>query len=460
MVKSRRNLYDRSVTNFLGRYYLAYNRCVSIVAILLALLTTQVLSDEAGTVSSTTLPSGMKVIVREGHVANLAAVEIWVRAGSINESDANNGVSHFVEHMIFKATSKYGPGQIDREIEGLGAELNGGTSKDWVHFYTTVASEYLPTALEVLADAVVNAQFRPEDIDKERQVILDEIAQGENDPSHRAYGLFSQAAFAVHPYRLPPMGTRESVGRLSRDDLVAYYNRYYTPGNMCVVIAGDVKKSDALSLVQRVFSGFSRPTFDVPTAPAEPKITEPRVRSVKTDSNQTYVIVGYQVPGCAAFRECCALDVILEILGDDHRGRISAALTAQGIKFSKSGAEFVTQREPTYLYVLAAVDPADADKAASVLLQELRRLAEEPPSPGELLQAKRLVEGGDLFEQETYSGQARALGQYESIASFDLALKHLTIVREITAEEVRSVAEKYFGTENYCRVTIGPESKG
>ena len=430
---------------------------VFVTTVLLMVLSPPVLAATLDDVAVATLPSGMKVIVREGHAVNLAAVDVWIKAGSVNETEANSGVSHFVEHMIFKATRKYGPGQIDREIEGLGAELNGGTSRDWAHFYTTVASEYLPAALEILADAVTNAQFRPEDVERERGVILDEIARADSDPSHRAFDLFSQTAFAVHPYKLCPVGAKDSVSRLTREDLVAYYDRYYVPANVCVVIAGDIPKADAIALAGRAFAGFEGATQPAADPPPEAPMASPRVWRFRLPTERAYIVVGYHV-AAADFKEICALDVVLALFGDTYRGRVPAALNTSGIGFDEIAVNFITQRYATTFSVLVSVDPGDVDGAVPVLLAEFRRLVEERVPPDELAQAKRLVEGGDLFEQETFSGQARALGLYDSIASsYDLALKYGSTVRSVSDADIMAAVGKSFGEDNYCVVIIEPE---
>lgn len=434
-------------------------RFLDIVVLIAVFGASATLAGPADEVSVTTLPNGMKVIVREGHAINLVAVDVWIRAGSVNETDATSGVSHFVEHMIFKATSKYGPGEMDRQIEGVGAELNGGTSRDWAHFYTTVASEYLPTALDVLANAVTNPQFKAEEIEKERRIILDEIARSDGNSSQHVFNLFSQAAFSVHPYRFPPTGMRESIARLTRDDLVTYYNRYYAPGNTCVVIAGDVSKSDAVALVEKAFAGFTTASRgDSIPVPMEPPITSPRVKRFESQKDQTYLVLGYFAPPASQFKEACALDVMLAILGDTYEGRISAALNAKGIQFGAINTDFISQRYPTTFSTLVSVAPKDADAVVSILLAEYSRLGSEPVSDAEFQLAKRLVEGGDLFDQETFAGQARALGLYESIASYDLALKYAPMVRSLTAADIMEVAAKCFGPINYCLARIEPAS--
>ena len=409
-----------------------------------------------GNVSVTTLPNGMRVIVREGHAVNLVAVDIFIKAGSVNETEQNNGLSHFVEHMIFKATKKYGPGQIDREIEGVGAELNGGTTKDWVHFYTTVASGYLPTALDVVSDAIMNAQFRPEDMEKERQVVLDEIARANADPTRVALDRFMQVAYSAHPYRLPLTGTRESMGKLTRDDLVVYYNRYYVPANTCISIAGDVSPAEAVSLVQHAFAGFDRPAQAVPAPPVEPPSLSALTQQFQSPDKKAYVVLGYHVGPTSEIKEACTLDVILAMLGDTFLGRISEAMNAKGIKFTEIKINYIIQRDPSVLTALVSVDPADADKVVPILESEFGRLVSEMVSDGELSMAKRLVEGSDLFDQETFSGQARTLGLYDSIGSYDYALKYAETVRSVMASDVAAVARKYFAKTNSCTITLKP----
>lgn len=433
---------------------------VLILALWLAPVFVRPPAASAEDVSVSILPNGMKVIMREGHAINLAALDIWVKSGSVNETEADNGVSHFVEHMIFKATERYGPGEIDREIEGLGAELNGGTSKDWVHFYTTVASEHLPTALDALADAIMNAKFSGEDVEKERQVILDEIARAESNPSQRALSLFSRTAFVVHPYRLPPMGTRESVSGLSRDELIEYYKRHYRPENITVVIAGDVHAGEALNAVNKAFRGFTTSgglEDAISAPPAEPAPATTRARRFRSLNGKTYVVLGYHAARAADLKEVCALDVMLALLGDTYHGRVSTSLSAKGIAFSSITTDFVTQRHPSTFAVLVSAEPSQTDKVISVLTGEFRRLVTEAVPNAELAQAKRAAEGGDLFDQETFAGQARALGLYDATASHDFALKYGAVVRSLTSSDILKAAQKYFGSRNCCVAIIEPE---
>jgi zinc protease len=410
-----------------------------------------------------TLPNGMRVIVKEGHTVNLVSVDVWIKAGSVNEDASKNGISHLTEHMVFKATKKYGPGQIDREIEGIGAEVNGGTSKDYVHFYTTVASQYLPTALDVLSDAVMNALFRAEDVEKERRVVLDEIARDESDPLRRAIDMFIDSAYSTHPYRLHAAGSRDSVSKLTRDELYAYYCRRYTPRNTCVSVAGDVSLQDALKAVSRAFDGYERihPDSGVDTVPPkEPARSEPSVHSFTwQQSSKAYVILGFPAAPASSMRDVCALDTIVELFGDTYRGRISSALSASQIKFGQVVTDFVTQKYPGMIYVVAVVAPSDVSKAADVILNEFRRVAADPVSMAESADAKSRALGSDLYEMETFSGQARILGMYDCISSCDQVQERASTIPGLSASDISSTAKAYFTGNNYTLVTIEPESK-
>jgi predicted Zn-dependent peptidase len=221
------------------------------------------------------------------------------------------------------------------------------------------------------------------------------------------------------------------------------------------VIAGEVSTDDAIKLVKKAFDGFQRRSVQI-SLPVEPAPESPRIGYFASMTDQSYVVFGYRGPSASDFRDVCALDVLLTIMGDTYRGRVSSALIANKIQFSKITTDFVIQRYPSTFSVQVAVNPVDADRVAPILQSEFERLTREPVSFDELSQAKRVAEGSDLYEQETFAGQARALGLYQSIASYDLALKYGSTVHGISAGDLISVAQKYFADNNYCLARINP----
>jgi zinc protease len=212
-------------------------------------------------------------------------------------------------------------------------------------------------------------------------------------------------------------------------------------------------------MVKAAFSGMkSSPASAVrEEAPEEPSPTEPRVSRVKSPTSQAYVVTGYMGPSASDFKDACAMDVILVILGDTQSGRLSAAFAGAGVRFGKISSDFTTQKYPSTVSVLAATSPGAVDAAAGVIQKEFQRLAEEPVSDAELASAKRIVEGGDLFDQETYSGQARLLGLYDMVGTFDMSLRYASTVRSLSAEYIREAAKKYFKRGGEIRLVMEPD---
>ncbi len=432
---------------------------IFIIASVFIVICSSVNAEKVTHITKTTLQNGMQLIVREGHSINLAAVDIWIKAGVVNETPETNGISHFIEHMIFKTTSKYASGQIDREIEGLGAELNGGTSKDWVHFYTTVNSAYLPSVIEILSDAIMGAQFKPEDVEKERQIILDEIARAESNPIKQTMNLFAKHFYGSHPYSLVPAGTREAISSLTRDELYAYYKKMYTPSNICVVITGDVTLEKATEMVKKSFEGFSNGSDNTTSELPEPlKIPdEPSAVKYHLPYDKAHVVLGFAAASASELKESCILDTLLIILGDTKSGRIASALNDAKINYTYISTDFIDQKYTSAFSVHVVVDPKDTEIASSIILTQLLLLSYEPVSSNELLHAKRIVEGQHLFMQETFAGQARLLGMYNAIGSWDYSLKYGPTVQKLNAADITKTAIKYFSKNNYTLLVISPE---
>lgn len=428
----------------------------SIFAILLLISPLQAGQDSD--TKTTVLPNGLRIIVHERREVNLAAVDVWVRTGSVNETEETSGITHFIEHTAFKRTKNYGPSEIDRTIEGVGAEINAATSRDWIHFYTTTASEHLPTALNVLSDVVMNPLFNEDDVDKERLVILDELAKMDSDPAYLAQSMFAKSIFGGHPYSLPPAGTAASIGSITAKELLDYYGRTFNPQSTIVVIDGDVYSDFAIAEVERAFSDWTPLVQPVlrPDPPAPEPIMTPRVERYQASINQAYVVLGFIAPGAHDLKEMCAFDLLLAMTGNTYQGRIASALNSKGIRFSRITSDYNPQKLPSAIKVTVAVDPRDTDKVAPALLTEFVRLTREAPAETELSAAKRTVIGGDMYDQETFSGQARVIGLYECIGTYRYAFDYSGTVGSITARDVNAIASKYIGENNYSLVILEP----
>lgn len=203
------------------------------------------------------LDNGLTVIHQHTPAMPVAAVDVWVKAGSVVEPDEWSGMAHFLEHMIFKGTSKTAPGRFDREVEHRGGITNAATSYDYAHYFITTAAQHLEETLPYLADILLNAAIPDDEFDRERDVVLEEIRQSYDNPDCVAFQVLSETVYQRHPYGRPILGDEETLMARSPDDMRAFHRTYYQPENLTVVVVGDVSQDAALSLVDRTFHNFS-----------------------------------------------------------------------------------------------------------------------------------------------------------------------------------------------------------
>jgi zinc protease len=405
----------------------------------------------ADSIKLKTLPNGLRVVVREAREAPLVTIDLWVRAGSARETAETNGVAHFVEHLLFRGTAKRGRGEIDRDIEQLGATLNATTSRDWMHLYTTVASRYWQNALEVIADAVQNSALRPDDVEREQMIILDELARAADNPIRDANQRLAELLFQKHPYRLPVAATRDSIIRIQREQVVAFYQKFFVPNNASLVIVGDVSAAEAFAAVEKLFGAWARRDITDPEPEPEPPPETPRRAQFKVRRGSPVVGIGFMAPSVKEVKDVCAVDLLLALLGR-RDGLLTRLLVGQGIA-TRVNTEFLTQRYPGIFSIVVEL-PAKGDPAQveAIVIEALQQLAKTPFSDAEVARAKREILGEYLFGMETTEGQASTLGFYEMIDTHLFATEYEKNILAVTPEDVRRAVEKYLNPE--CRVVV------
>ncbi len=199
------------------------------------------------------LPNGQTLIVQEVRNNPIVTIDTWVKTGSINENDTNNGVSHFLEHLFFKGTKKHPVGEFDRILESKGAVINAATSKDFTHYYITIPSEYFNTALELHSDMLINPQIPRKELEKERKVVLEEISKDGNTPSKKVFENLNTMMYSTHPYKRKVIGTSEIVSTITREEILDYFNKHYAPSNMVTLVIGDVDTAEVQEKVAQYF---------------------------------------------------------------------------------------------------------------------------------------------------------------------------------------------------------------
>ena len=396
-------------------------------------------------VFETFLPNGLKVILLENHKAPLVTFQVWYRVGSRNESWEKTGLSHVLEHMMFKGTEKIGPEEFSRIIQENGGNLNAFTSYDYTAYYENLSSDRIQVAIDLEADRMQNLVLREEDFRTERMVVMEERRlRTEDNPQAVLIEQVMATAYQIHPYRWPIIGWMEDLARLTLEDLKACYRTYYNPVNAFLVVVGDFKKEELLPKIEKAFGSISKgiaPNQDRNKEPAQ--LGERRI-SVKKEAQLPFLVMGYHVPNLRE-QDSYVLEVITTILSGGKSSRFYQNLVREKrLVLSADAGHSLRSRDPSLFYLSADLLPGkelvDVEKA---LEQELERLQKEPLVEQELEKVKNQIEASFIFGQDSIFSQALQLARYEIAFSWKAIDDYLPSIRKVTPEDIQRVAKKY-----------------
>jgi len=257
------------------------------------------------------LPNGQTLVVQENHNNPIVTIDTWVRTGSINETDTNSGVSHFLEHLFFKGTKKHPVGEFDNILESKGAVVNAATSKDFTHYYITIPSQHFDTALELHADMLTDPQIPRKELEKERKVVLEEISKDLNTPAKKVYNNLNDLLYTHHPYKRKVIGSADVISTIRREEILDYYNKFYTPSNMITVIVGDVDTANVIDKITKAFGSDNKKTIKKHYRKEFPIFTQKR-KTEYLDTQSGYMMIGFRGVNICD-KDTFALDVLAEI---------------------------------------------------------------------------------------------------------------------------------------------------
>ena len=404
----------------------------------------------------TTLANGLQVLTAPSSAADLVTVDIWVGAGTRRETAANRGAAHFIEHLIFKGTPTRSPGEIDAAIEDLGGSLNAATSYDWAHFYVTVGASDAPAALGVLADAVMHASLRQADMDTERSVILSERARQLASPAARTTEEVSALLFPNHPYGRPLLGTLDSINSMPRSTVLDFYKAHYVPGNVTLVLSGNLRPAEAQDMAQKAFGAWPAAPVPADTLATPALQTQPRAETLGGGRGQAYLTLGWRAPAVSDQPDAWVMDVLLTYLGQAGNNKLDTDLHRKQKIVSSITANYLTQRSPGQITITAAFDPTQTEPVRRAILAEVAALREVPLNADEIGAARRALLASYLFDAETNSGRANALGFYNTINTYRYDTEYIAHVLSVTPAQVQAVARKYLNPNGYASVTLLP----
>lgn len=407
-----------------------------------------------------TLPNGMKVIVREDHRAPTAVHLVLYRVGGIDEPGGRTGISHMLEHMMFKGTPTHPAGEFSRIVAALGGRENAFTSGDYTGYFQQIGARHLAGVMRLEADRMSNLLLTPEEFEPELRVVMEERRMRTEDrPRALVYEQFVAQAFLASPVRQPVVGWFGDLQALTVDAVRAWYRDWYTPSNAVVIIAGDVRADDVWALAQQTYGRIPAHAVPARNPLDEPVQRGPRRSVVKAPAENPYVILGFRVPrleNVDTDREPYALEVLAAVLDADENGRLTRNVVRAARVANQVGAGYGLVARGPGLFVLDGT-PAEGYTTVDVeqaLRAELARIAQEPVAAEELERIKTQYVASKVYERDSIMAQAMQIGALQMRGfrqeDADRILEH---IQAVTADEVQEVARRYFGSDDTMTVT-------
>lgn len=413
--------------------------------------------------SQWTLDNGLHVIFRPQTTAPVVSMGMWVRVGSADEREDEAGLAHVHEHMLFKGTGRRGVGEIAREVEAAGGGINAFTSFDHTCYYVTMSSRFFDTGLDVLADAMQNSDFDPDELARELEVILEEIKRGEDQPRSVHMQRLFDLAYVAHPYGKPVIGTRQSVASFTRDHILRFYHRWYVPENVTLVIVGDVDEAHVRQAIDRHLGGWERGAGMAaqPRTP-EPVQTEMRVDVYGGNATEVHLAAAFHVPDMT-HPDAPALDVLRLLLSYGETSPLVERLDRELAWVNDVAAGAYMPREPGLFYVGADYQKDDAHPGAAAVIGEMMRvctdLARRRFSAEKVLRARTLLESSEIYRRQSVEGQAQVLGYYaDTPVGWEFEREYFARLQHVTVEDVQACVLRYLRPENLCIAVHAPEA--
>ena len=422
-------------------------------------------TDEAGVITfppssakKWALPDGLTVIVQEDHSAPVASVQAWCATGSVDEDERlGAGLSHILEHMLFKGTKTRTTNAIAQKIQDVGGYINAYTSFDRTVFWIDVPKDGVTAALDILSDAMMNSTLPPEEYLKEQEVIRREFAMGLDDPDRMTGLLLFATAFQKHPYRLPVIGQMEIYNQLTQEQVMQYYKTRYVPNNLTFIVAGDVDPEKVHQQLADFFKAYPEKSLKPIFIPEEPPQLGRREVHNEFATELTRLSLAWHIPE-VTHPDVPALDLLSTILGDGRSSRLYRRVREEaGLAFAVSAFPY-TPGDPGLLGVDATVDPKKREAAQHLILQIIGEVKQAGVTMDELMKAKKISLSHHLDALATMRGQASDIGgNWLLTRNLNFSRDYLAAVQKVTLDDIRRAAGKYLVDANLTVVSLNPK---
>jgi zinc protease len=425
------------------------------------------IQSEAGlkeSVCETVLSNGLKVILLENHKAPVVTFQVWYRVGSRNEAWGKTGLSHMLEHMMFKGTKKVGPEEFSRIIQENGGDDNAFTSSDYTAYFENISSDRLKVPIDLESDRMQNLILRESDFKTEQLVVMEERRmRTDDDPQSYLVEQLEAAAFQVSPYHWPTIGWMEDIRRFTIEDLKSYHQVYYNPANAFLVAVGDFKKEELLQTLKETFGRIPKGVSPVQERDKDLSQSGERRIFVKKEAQLPFLIMGYHIPNISS-PDSYALEVLSEILSGGKSARFYKDLVHdRQLVLGADADNSLLSHDPNLFTIYAEPLPGkDMSEIEKALDQEIDRIKQDPVGAQELQKAKNQIEAAFTYSQDSIFYQAMLLAQHEIVSDWKAIDDYLPSIRRVTPEDIMRVAKSYLTPDNR---TVGiliplPPSKG
>lgn len=403
------------------------------------------------------LDNGQTVVVQEVKNNPIVTIDTWIKTGSVDEDDYNNGVAHFLEHLFFKGTKTHEPGEFDKILETKGAITNAATSKDFTHYYITIPSKDFDLAMDLHGDMILHPLIPRKEMEKERKVVLEEISKDLNSPTKIMQDNLNSMLYTTHPYKRKVIGRSDVIETITRDQVLNFYNKNYSPSNMVTVIIGDVDTNHAIEKTKEAFNAeYKKQTKTIYTKEAPLTKQQKKVEYLDTESG--YMVIGFRGTPIDE-KDSYALDVLATILGDGRSSVLNQVLKEKKrIAFSVDAGNS-TFRDDGIFYITVNYEPTKCKIVQDTIFNEIEKIQKNGVTDDQLKLAKNIIERSTYYSRESITNIATEIG-YTMALTNDIKFydTYLDNIKNVSKEDVKKVAEKYLGINKSAVSIVLPKS--
>ncbi|MEO0539338.1 MAG: pitrilysin family protein [Cyanobacteria bacterium P01_A01_bin.105] len=416
------------------------------------------------------LPNGLTIIA-EQMPTEAISLNIWLNVGSTNESDAINGMAHFLEHMIFKGTPRIRMGEFERLIEERGAVTNAATSQDYTHYYITTAPKDFAALAPLQIELLINPLLDDDAFERERPVILEEIRRSEDNPRRQTFQKSMELSFDQLPYRRPVLGPAAVIEGLAPAQMRGFHQRWYQPQNMTAVAVGNLPVEELMAVVEQGFDQAlqhrqQRPELSLREMALPARTTElpfaniQRMQATDQRLQQSRLIMSWRVPGLAQLEDTFALDVAASILGQGRTARLVNDLREERKLVNGISASNITYGQQGVFYISATLAADNLAAAEAAIAAHIAQLHSEPVTPHELRRVRTQVANRYVFGGETPSDRAGLYGYYHAMTgNVQHALDYPQAIQAVDAVDIQRAVQQYLPTDAYGVLTLQPDGE-